>query len=177
MLDATKIRFQKLRMADLPLMHTWLATDAVRQWYAKRDYAYQQVVDHYAPRITGQAPTDSFLIVYSDTPIGYIQTYKISDYPDYSQYVEVRDDAAGVDLFIGEVAYLHQGLGCLILKRFLREIVFANPAIGSCILGPEPQNKAAIRAYEKAGFRYLKTVQIPDEEAPEYLMSISRNEV
>jgi len=177
MLDATKIRFQKLRMADLPLMHKWLATDEVRQWYGKQDTSYQQVVEQYSPAINGQEPTDCFLIVYTDTPIGYIQTYKISDYPDYSQYLQVSDDAAGVDLFIGEVAYLHQGLGCLILKRFLREIVFVNPAMGSCILGPEPQNKVAIRAYEKAGFRYLKTVQIPDEEEPEYLMSISKDEV
>jgi hypothetical protein len=31
-----------------------------------------------------------------------------------------------------------------------------------------------MRAYEKAGFAYLKTVQAPDEEQPEYLMLLRR---
>ena len=44
----------------------------------------------------------------------------------------------------------------------------------SCIIDPEPDNKIAIRAYEKAGFRYLKTVQIPTEAHPSYLMRIER---
>ena len=36
------------------------------------------------------------------------------------------------------------------------------------------RNRAAIRAYEKAGFTYLKTVEIPDEDDPEYLMRLAR---
>ncbi|MBI4642138.1 MAG: GNAT family N-acetyltransferase [Candidatus Tectomicrobia bacterium] len=80
-------------------------------------------------------------------------------------------------MFIGEADYIHKGLGSSILRTFLREIVFATSDAVSCIIGPEPKNKVAIRAYEKAGFSYLKTIQIPDEEEPEYLMRIERADI
>jgi aminoglycoside 6'-N-acetyltransferase len=47
---------------------------------------------------------------------------------------------------------------------------------GSCIIDPEPANRIAIRAYEKAGFRYVKTVKVPAEPQPAYLMRISRGD-
>ena len=48
--------------------------------------------------------------------------------------------------------------------------------VDSCIIGPAQNNHAAIRAYEKAGFKYLKTVSIPGELEPEYLMRIGRED-
>ncbi|MBI4642139.1 MAG: GNAT family N-acetyltransferase [Candidatus Tectomicrobia bacterium] len=87
MLDPTKIHFQKLCMADLHLIEKWFNTDFVMQWFSKRRWSYGEVVEKYSPRIQGQEPTDGFVILYDDTPIGYIQTYKIKDYPDYSKYV------------------------------------------------------------------------------------------
>ncbi|MCP4542774.1 MAG: GNAT family N-acetyltransferase [Chloroflexi bacterium] len=169
-----KIRFRRLRELDLPLMHRWLNTDFVNQWYGKKQHSYAEVREKYLPRINGKAPTFSFLILYSDIPIGYIQTYKLVDYPDYSNHLQVDENAAGVDLFIGEREYIHKGLGCVVLSTFLQEIVFVSDEIDSCVVGPEPKNTAAIRCYEKTGFRYLKTVHLPDESEPEYLMRIDR---
>lgn len=42
----------------------------------------------------------------------------------------------------------------------------------ACVIGPEPKNTAAIRVYEKAGFRFFKTIQVPTEPEPEYLMKL-----
>jgi RimJ/RimL family protein N-acetyltransferase len=174
MSDSNAIHFRRLREPDLPLMHEWLNTDLVNRWYGKKPCSYAEVRDKYLPRINGQAPTRSFLILYGDTPIGYIQTYRLADYPDYSRHLQVDENAAGVDLFIGEREYIHRGLGSVILGAFLLEIVFASEEIGCCIVGPEPQNTAAIRCYERAGFEYLKTVRVPNEPEPEYLMRIDR---
>lgn len=113
----------------------------------------------------------------SKTPIGYIQTYLIKDYRDYNQHVQVGEDVAGVDIFIGEKDFIHKGLGIIIIKKFLLEIAFANDIISSCIVGPESKNKVAIKAYEKFGFKYVKMVQIPEEEEPEYLMEIKKEEL
>ncbi len=82
--------------------------------------------------------------------------------------------AGGVDLFIGDARYLHKGLDASILKGFLRDVIFAHTAIETCVIAPEPANRAAIRAYEKAGFRYFKTVQCPGEPRPEYVMRVDR---
>ena len=106
-------------------------------------------------------------------PIGYIQTYRIADYPEYAQHLAASANAAGVDLFIGDATRVGRGTGTRALVKFLRTIVFADESIDECILGPETRNSRAIRCYEKVGFRYWKTVQIPGERAPEYLMRIT----
>lgn len=175
MLDPTKLGFRRLQMDDLPLMYHWLNTDFVNKWYGEARTP-EEVAARYAPKINGDVPTDPYLILHDAAPIGYIQTYKIADWPDYSRCVQVEENAAGVDLFIGEQEYIHRGLGPHILRTFLREVVFADPGVTCCVLGPEPKNRAAIRAYEKAGFTYLRTVQLPDEAAPEYLMRIGRED-
>jgi len=178
-LDPALISFRRLALRDLPLLHRWLNTDHVAQWYGAghvRYPAYERVVERYAPRIRGEEPVDSYVIVYAGAPIGYIQTYRVADYPEDRWQVE--SGAAAIDLLIGEVEFLHRGLGTHIIRRFLAEIVFGQSDATCCIIGPEPENAAAIRAYEKAGFRYLKTVQIPDGEPPEeYLMRIAREDV
>ncbi len=73
--------------------------------------------------------------------------------------------------------YLYRGLGGEILRRFLVEVVFRDERVRVCVIGPESKNVAAIRAYEKAGFRFFKTIQVPGEPEPEHLMRIGREEV
>ena len=171
------VSFRRLRASDLRLMHKWYNTEHVIQWYCKNPQSYEETVAKCMPRITGEEPTRAFLIMYDAIPIGYIQTYRIADYPDYSKYVQADEDTAGLDLFIGEADWLHRGLGSRILRIFLREIVFADSWAKRCIVGPEPLNIVAIKAYEKAGFRYLKTIQLPDEDEPEYLMCVDREAI
>ena len=105
----------------------------------------------------------------------FIQCYYIRDYPDYPIGPEAAN-AAGIDLFIGERESAYRGLGPRLIREFLGRMVFRELAVDSCIIGPAQNNHAAIRAYEKAGFKYLKTVSIPGELEPEYLMRIGRDE-
>ncbi len=179
MLDSTHIGFRPLELADLPLMHRWLNTDFVTEWYFEKEpYTYENIEKEFIPYINGEEPNLSYLITYADKPIGYIQCYRIHDYPEYAQYVAEAENAAGVDLFIGEADYLHQGLGASILRRFLRDVIFPTfPDVVSCIIGPDESNEVAKKAYAKAGFKYLKTVNGPDEPGPEYLMRLTRDEV
>lgn len=175
-----QIGFRRLRMADLPRMHRWLNAPHVRAWYDKGGYTYADVVAKYAPRIRRQAPTDPYTILYGGRPIGYIQTYRIADYPGYAAQVQVEAGAAGVDLFIGEAAYMRRGLGRLIMAAFLKEVVFEQSDAVSCIVDPDIANVPAIRMYESAGFKPVKRVgaTAPGEPGAENLvMRISREEV
>lgn len=173
--DREQIGFRRMAMDDLPLMHHWLETPHVLEWWwGGVSPPYEAVAEKYGPRIRGEEPTHSYLILFGGQPIGYIQTYMICDYPAYAAVVETDTEAAGVDLFIGEAEYLHKGLGSQILRAFLREIVFGTGNATSCIIGPSAANRIAIRAYEKAGFRPFKTVPSSNEPTPEYLMRITR---
>ena len=176
-LDLREISFRRLRASDLELMHRWLNAPHVRRWWYAEGNSYAEVEEHYLPAVEGRERTKPFLILHRDEPIGYVQSYLISAEDDeaYASLVDV-EDSAGVDLFIGEPQYIHRGLGSHVIRRFLSEHVFSEPGIAVCVIGPEPKNIAAIRAYEKAGFRFFKTIQVPGEPEPEYLMRLSRRE-
>jgi len=178
-LDA--VSFSSLNETDFELMYKWLNTDFVKRWYSKRNWTFDEIVENYTPyiqkqKLTGE-PVESFTIVYEGKKIGYIQTYLLKDYPEYNMLVQPGDGSSGIDLFIGEREYLHKGLGSKIIRKFIREKIFCNTYINKCVIGPEPGNAAAIRAYEKAGFRYVKTIQVPDETEPEYIMELLRTDM
>jgi RimJ/RimL family protein N-acetyltransferase len=177
MFEIDKISFRKLEEKDLHMMHKWLNTDFVIEWYDKGGSSFADIEKKYLYRIRGESPTFPYVIVYDNNDIGYIQTYLIEDYPEYSRYVKIDECAAGMDLFIGEKEFIHKGLGKYIMNKFLKEYVFQLSNVISCIIGPEPKNKVAICSYEKTGFRYIKTIQLPDEDEPEYLMRIEKNEL
>ena len=180
-LDPTLISFRGLTEDDLPIMHRWLNTEHVARWYRVRGVpkpTLDWVTVRYMPRIRGDDPTRAFVIMRGQRPIGYIQGYLIADNPEYAAHVQVGDGAAGVDMFIGEPDVVHRGLGAHIVRCFVDEIVFREFGASCCVIGPEPENRIAIRAYEKAGFRHLKTIHTPGEDAEyEYLMRIDREEV
>jgi RimJ/RimL family protein N-acetyltransferase len=178
MMDPTLIGFRLMTMDDLPLLHQWLQVPQVLEWWwGGVAPTYEAVAEKYGPDIADRALTRAYLIMYAGDPIGYIQTYRIRDYPEYAAAVGMDEEAAGVDLLIGETAYLHKGLGSHILRQFLRAVIFAAGDIASCIIGPSEANTIAIRAYEKAGFRFFKTIPSTNEPTPEYLMRITRNDL
>lgn len=179
MLIPDNIHFQKLQITDLALMHHWLNTPFVMEWWEKQPTSFEDVREEYQAYIEGRDPARPYLIIYDSTPIGYIQTYNFKDEPQWCQAVQPPDEAAGVDIFIGHPDYIHRGLGSFILRKFMQEIVFSQAEIESCIIDPEPANKTALRAYEKAGFRYWKTIYGGEDgssDAENYCMRITKVE-
>ena len=173
-LDPSLISFRPLTEEDLPLMHRWLNTPHVLEWWDKPGPSIEEVWEKYHPRVMGEEHTDCYIILYVEQPIGMIQTYMIDDYSEYGRQVQVGEGAAGIDLFIGDPQYVHRGLGAPLLRAFSRDVVFAQPEVRDCIIGPAISNRSAIRAYQKAGFTYIKTAEVSGEDEPEYLMRLAR---
>lgn len=172
-----KIGFRRLTMDDLPLIHHWRNMQHVRAFYGNpQGCSYEEVVEKYEPRIRGEQPTSCYIITLGDNPVGLIQTYLWRDYPKYAKFLDLQEEAASLDVFIGEEKYLHRGLGCSILRRFLQTIVFSDECIQSCVITPEERNTSAIRAYEKAGFKYIRIIDHPGEPGPVRIMRIAREE-
>lgn len=168
---------KRLWASDLERMRLWLNAPHVRRRWYEEGTSYQEIEEGYLPRIDAREAPRPFVILHKDKAIGYIQFYLISD-EGYASLVEV-EDSAGVELFVGETEYLYRTLGKHIVRSFLFEHVFSDLGIAVCVTGPdvtgpEPKNAAAIRAYEKAGFRYFKSTHVPGE--PEDLMMLGREE-
>ena len=163
-----KITFRRLTHDDLPLLCEWLNREHVRRWWHK-SHTLEEVEAKYGPRIDGNAKVDVYAIELGGRPAGMVQTYLVSDHPDWIGDVP---GLAGVDLFIADEELLGRGLGPRVLSEFLREIVFADPAVSACAASPEIVNTVSIRAFEKAGF--VREREIPGEWGPELLMRIER---
>jgi RimJ/RimL family protein N-acetyltransferase len=173
-----KIAFRRLEEKDLPLMHRWLNTPHVSEWWnidGNHRPSLEEVVQHYSPRIKGKEPVDVYLIIYDDKPIGMIQSYKLDDF--HQVEFKLKQNCGGIDIFIGEEKFIHRGLGSRIMRKFLKDNVFTDYDVPCCIVDPEPKNKAAIKAYSKTGFRYYKTVWNHNDAVDAYIMYINRDEV
>lgn len=101
----------------------------------------------------------AYIIVTDDKPIGYIQLYNAYDFPrqDGLTLEGMPKSLAAVDYFIGDSQSIGKGIGSNALKLFLEKHVF--PTYDACFVDPGSSNIAAIRAYEKAGFKKVKQVQ------------------
>ena len=62
-------------------------------------------------------------------------------------------NAVGVDLSIADKAALSKGLGSAVLLAFIQKL--RREGLTDIIIDPDQDNKRAIRAYEKAGFRAI----------------------
>ena len=121
--------------------------------------------------------TEIFFIRHHGRPIGFIQCYLIDSDPEYAAALALDVPAAGIDLFVGEAAEIGKGHGPRIIGAFLRDVVFPRYDVDECVIGPSILNTSAIRAYEKAGFRFFKDARVAGEPEVEHLMRIRRADV
>ena len=77
-----------MRAVDLSRLHEWLQRPHVRRWWREGE-TYEEVVEHYLPSIEGREPTQLYLIALEARPVGFIQTYLVSDYPEWETLVRV----------------------------------------------------------------------------------------
>jgi aminoglycoside 6'-N-acetyltransferase len=163
------IRFEPLRTEDLPLVREWLDREHVHRWW--RDDVDKSLRE-YERAIAGLDATDHYLIVVENRPVGMIETYLVSDHPEWEEIVLVGEGVAGVDLLIGEPDLTGAGLGPQVLAEFAEKVVFAHPETRSCVAAVDEENRRSWRAFEKAGFQYVRDVE--EEGRPHRLMRLDR---
>ena len=100
------IRFTPLTHEDLVQLHLWLQRPHVARWWRDLE-TYEKVVADHLPALEGREPTDHYLIVVDDRPIGMIQAYLVADHPEWDAILELGEGVAGVDLFITNDTRLH----------------------------------------------------------------------
>ena len=142
---------------DFPLLLRWLTDERVLEFYAGRDVHYtpKLLVEHYREPL----PDGIRLILeYRHVPIGYGQVYRVQgeinkeyDYPDTGRIVYAMDQ------FIGEPEYWNRGIGTAFL-RIVAAWLKNEKKAERLLLDPRQKNPRAVRAYEKAGFRIIKTL-------------------
>lgn len=153
-----EITFRRLRDDDLPLLHCWLNEPGVVRWWEGDDVSWEGVVRDY-----GSASTDStehWLAVLDGDEVGWIQCYATADNPDEEEVLHwwalgVDRTAAGIDYLVGDPRRRARGLGSMMIRRFVVDVVFGLHAEWTQVAAsPYATNVASWRALEKAGFRF-----------------------
>ena len=167
------IAFRRLASDDLQQVFLWLIRPHVSRGYASAPSSFMETVAKFGPRTRDDNVVRAFIVNVDGRDAGYIQAYDVASFPDYADRVGSEPATWCLDLFIGEADFLHRGVGARVIDRFVREIVFPAGA-RACIAGPGEGNLAAVRAFEKAGFRRWKLLPTGEGE-PELVLRRDRD--
>ena len=151
--------FKKLTEDDLPLLLTWFNEPHVQQWWPIPEK--NEVLKHFLTRIRSK-DTFGYIVYFNNTPIGYIQYYYIDrTNPKTGEWLPVTlpDNTVGTDQFIGDPNFLNKGYGTQFIKAFIGYLQQIEPQITTIIVDPDPSNLAAIKCYEKVGFKNMGNYQ------------------
>jgi ribosomal protein S18 acetylase RimI-like enzyme len=154
-----EIAFRSLGIDDMQSMFLWLLKPHVTKWYSRAPGSFAEVVAKYGPRTQRESAVHAYIIVVDGRDVGYIQSYPLEHFGDYSQRLGVEPGVAGLDLFIGEEMFLGWGLGAGAIRAFIEPHVFADARVSACIGGPQEGNQPAIRAFQRAGFQRWKEIE------------------
>ncbi|MDP6822002.1 MAG: GNAT family N-acetyltransferase [Dehalococcoidia bacterium] len=168
------ISFRPLAVSDLDNVVVWAREEEVAFWWHETDSTEDVLRAKWEARARSEDEKTRIFIISVDTAdIGVIQTYRLADYPDHAAEVQLPD-SSGIDVFIGIPEWRDRGVGTAIVRQFVAEVVFADQSVQRCAIDPEPENRRAIRAYEKAGFQHVRSYRSQANDVDVYLMATER---
>jgi RimJ/RimL family protein N-acetyltransferase len=95
--------------------------------------------------------------------IGFLQDYRIGDYPDYA-VLGPDPEAIGVDYLIGDPVWVGRGLGVRMLWAWMLRASRRFPDATTYFAAPDHRNKASLRVLDKAGFSQGLWFDEPQED-------------
>jgi aminoglycoside 6'-N-acetyltransferase len=159
-------QFRPLERVDLPLLRRWLETPHISRWWGDPEGEIFEIAE-----FLDGASVRPYIVLLLDRPIGYIQSYDPHAEIDHP-YQDQPPSTIGIDQFIGIAELTGLGHGPAMIQAFCRRL-FAEGA-ARVVTDPDPDNRNAIRAYEKAGFKKYEirnteygTVQLMSIDAPD----------
>jgi RimJ/RimL family protein N-acetyltransferase len=152
------ITFAPLVVSHFSLLLKWLESPHVKKWWdqdvhwtpALIDQKFGDYVKGYKLDNDIAKPINAYIICVDEKPIGYIQIYNAYDFPRDKPLVNLPESLAAFDILIGEADYLKRGIGSKAITVFLDQYA---ASYNHVFVDPDSNNIAAIRAYEKAGFK------------------------
>jgi len=147
----TRIGVRAMTRGDLPDVVRWRAADHVRRWFTDSEPTLERVEAKYGDRIDGRSPTRMWVVEVNGRSVGFVQDYRIGDYPDYA-LLGPPPEAIGVDYVIGEPAWVGRGLGARMLWAWMWRARARFPAATSFFAAPDHRNEVSVRVLRKAGF-------------------------
>ena len=146
------VTLRAMTHGDLDLVTRWRDSEAVRRWWQiGEEQTMEQIRQMYAERIEGRSPTRMWMVEVNGRSIGFMQDYRIGDYPEYA-VLAPDPDALGLDYAIGADEWRGRGLGPSVIWAWMCRARELHPGVTSYFAAPDHRNRASLRILAKAGF-------------------------
>ncbi|WP_439543581.1 GNAT family N-acetyltransferase [Hyphomicrobium sp.] len=165
---AGQISLRPATRADFDLIRRWLARPDIQEWWGPVSATEAEV-----NMALSSGLAICRVIEAEGVPVGYAHAVDATlwgeNLPD-----ELEPGTWDLDLFIAAEDQRGRGVGQIALAK-LREEVFATTlAVAVCVF-PSVKNERAVRAYEKAGFRWQRVWHDP-QTGPAWFMVARRGD-
>lgn len=142
MTAANVYHFRRATMDDLALLKAWQSQPHVLAWWdADAPYDEQDLADTRVAH---------WIVSHADRPIAFMQDYTVHGW-DGHHFADLPKGSRGIDQYIGDPEMVGIGHGTAFIGTRMQALFDAGvPVIAT---DPHPENKRAIAAYEKLGFK------------------------
>ncbi|MBQ8425114.1 MAG: GNAT family N-acetyltransferase [Clostridia bacterium] len=155
------ISFRKTEVNDAYLIRNWIKTNRdVKHWYYMDKIPRLDTIKNKIANRLNDKKFNMVIVMCDDTEIGYIQSYPVEGNGAWINKVKIYDNMVSIDYFIGDVNYIHKGLGVKMILAYINKYL-KNNIYDYALITPDPENIASNRCAIKCGFEYIKTVNIP----------------
>ncbi|EAU40688.1 putative aminoglycoside N(6')-acetyltransferase [Fulvimarina pelagi HTCC2506] len=140
--DLRRYTFEEVGAADLPRLRDWVARPHVAEWWDDDEpFRDEDLAD---PRV------DLRLVSFDGRPFAFMQDYDVRGWVGH-YFGHLPPGSRGIDQFIAEPDMVGIGHGPAFISLRIKELFDGGaPAVAT---DPHPDNKRAVAAYEKVGFR------------------------
>ena len=152
--DKTEVHLRPAQPEDRFRMRRWLTDPEVQAWWGNAASAEAEIT-----LAMGSEASLCRIIESAGEPIGYAHAVEIGLWGE-QQPDGLPAGTWDIDLFIASAEHRGRGAGRAPLSLLVEEVFATRLAIACCAV-VSIRNEAAARAYEKAGFRWLRIWQDP----------------
>lgn len=160
------VRLRPTSPADMETILAWLAMPDIEAWWGPATATQAEV------RIAMESGHAICRVIESDgESVGYAHAVDASLWGDDLPQ-DLEPGTWDLDLFIANKEHRGCGVGARALQLLKDEVFSSTMAMAVCVF-PSVRNEAAVRAYEKAGFRW-KTIWNDPLMGPSWFMVAER---
>ncbi|ORB83150.1 GNAT family N-acetyltransferase [Mycobacterium kansasii] len=147
---------------DLDLVHCWMNDPEVARFWGK---PWPRVrIASYLRRQHRSTHSTPYLGVLNGVPMSYWELSR-ADLDPLAQYYAARHHDAGVHLLLGPAECRGQRLAVDLLRAVCSWQLDADPRATRVVAEPDVDNMRSVRAFERAGFRHITDLDLPDKRA------------
>ena len=146
-----RVSVRAMTRGDLPDVTRWRQSEHIRRWWASEgEPTPERIEARYGPCIDGMRPTRMWVAEVNGRSVGFVQDYRVGDYPDYA-VLGPDPDSVGVDYALCE-EWSGRGFGARVLWAWMTRARQRFPAATSYFAAPDHRNAASLRMLAKSGF-------------------------